>query len=161
MKKTALTLLTICLTAITVAAKVGAPPEIGERTKGSAKVVLATVTNVESEFGENESGDRLILSHLTMRVDETMKGPHEAAVVVTLEGGTVGDLRLDVSDMPKLEKGKRAVLFLTSDPDGGYKPHGRGSGVVEIGADNRAKGENLSVDDIRAAVKAAHGKGNQ
>ena len=86
---------------------------------------------------------------------------HQETLVVTLEGGTVGDLRLEVSDMPKMEKGKRAVLFLTSDPDGGYLPHGRGNGVVEIGPDNRAKGENLSVDDIRAAVKGGQQKGNQ
>ena len=101
-----------------------------------------------------------ILSRVAMRVDETMKGAHQATVVVTLEGGTVGDLRLEVSDMQKMEKGKRAVLFLTGDADGGYVPHGRGHGVVEIGPDNRAKGENLS-DDIRAAVKASQAKGNQ
>ena len=160
MKRTVIALLTIGLTSATVMAKVDGPPNVGENAKGSAKVVLATVTNVDAEFGENAHGDRLILSHVTMRVDETMKGPHEADVVVTLEGGTVGDLRLDVSDMPKLEKGHRAVLFLTSAPGGGYVPHGRGSGVVEVGPDNRAIGANLTVDDIRAAVQAA-GKGNQ
>jgi hypothetical protein len=161
MKRSVLALLTISLTTAGVMAKTGPPPDVGERAKGSTKVVLATVTDLKSEFGENASGDRLILSRVTMRVDETMKGSHEAAVVVTLEGGTVGDLRLDVSDMPKLEKGKRAVLFLTGEPGGGYKPHGRGFGVVEVGPDNRAKEEDLSVDDIRAAVKASQAKGNQ
>jgi len=161
MTRTAIALLTLSLTGGTVLAKVDTPPEVGERAKGSGKVVLATVTSVEAEFGENAHGDRLILSHVTMRVDETMKGAHEAEVVVTLEGGTVGDLRLDVSDMPTLEKGRRAVLFLSSAPGGGYTPHGRGSGVVEVGSDNRAIGTNLTVDDIRAAVKAAAGKGNQ
>ena len=57
MKRTALVMLTIGLTAATVAAKVDAPPDVGERAKGSSKVVLATVTDVESEFGENAYGE--------------------------------------------------------------------------------------------------------
>jgi hypothetical protein len=161
MKRTALALLTLCLTAATVVAKVDARPDVGERAKGSAKVVLATVTDVEAAFGENAYGDRLILSQVTMRVEETMKGPHEAAVVVTLEGGTVGDLTLKVSDMPTLEKGKRAVLFLNSAPGGGYVPHGRGSGVVEVDATDRGVEEDLTVDNIRTAVKAAQAGGDR
>jgi hypothetical protein len=82
-------------------------------------------------------------------------------VVVTLEGGTVGDLTLKVSDMPTLEKGKRAVLFLNSAPGGGYVPHGRGSGVVEVDATDRGVEEDLTVDNIRTAVKAAQAGGDR
>jgi len=124
-------------------------------------VVLATVTDVESEFGENAYGDRLILSQVRMQVNETMKGAHEGSLVVTLEGGTVGDLTLDVSDMPTMEKGERAVLFLSSTPGGSYVPSGRGAGVVKVDDDDRVVGENLTIDDVRAAVKASQGRGNQ
>ncbi len=155
--KTALALFTICLTAVTANASGGPPFDPGERAKSAAKVVVATVSDVDSAFGENEFGDRLILSHVTMQVDETMKGAHEASIVVTIEGGTVGEVTLDVSDMPKMEKGGRAVLFLSSAPDGKYKPSGRGAGVVELDAKGRAVGTDLTVDDIRAAVKAARG----
>jgi hypothetical protein len=44
---------------------------------------------------------------------------------------------------------------------GGYVLHGRGSSVVKVDADNRATDANLTVDDIRAAVKAAQARGNQ
>ncbi len=159
MKRTVLALLTIGLTATTAAAKVdGRPPDVAEKARGSGKVVLGTVTDVESEFGENEHGDRLILSRVTVRVDETMKGVHEGSVVVTLEGGTVGDLKLVVSDMPTLQRGNRAVMFLTSTPGGGNRPFGRGAGVVEIGDDDRALESDLTVEDIRAAVRASRGK---
>ena len=88
-----------------------------------------------------------------------MKGAHEATVVITLEGGTVGDTTLNVSDMPEMEKDQRAVLFLTGTPSGLYVPYGRGSGVVKVRADNRAVGGgNLTVDDIRAAVNAAQAR---
>ena len=161
MKRTVLALLTISLTATAAIAKVDGRPDVGEKTRGSSKVVLGTVTDVESEFGENDYGDRLILSRVTVRVDETMKGVHEGSVVVTLEGGTVGDLKLVVSDMPALEPGNRAVMFLTSSPAGDHRPYGRGSGVVEVGDDDHALESDLTVDDIRAAVKAAASKGNQ
>jgi hypothetical protein len=151
----------LSMAAATVWASVDPPVDVGERAKGAKTVILATVTNVQSAFGENDFGDRLILSQVSLRVDETMKGPHEATVVVTLEGGTVGDLTLEVSDMPKMEKGQRAVLFLISSAAGGQVPHGRGAGVMKVDADNRVTGTDLTVDDIRAAVKAAQAQGNQ
>ena len=159
--KTASALLVVCLTAATVHASVDPPLDLEKHTRGATKVVLATVTDVGAAFGENAYGDQLILSRLTMRVDETLKGAHEAALVVILEGGTVGGVTLDVSDMPKLGRGQRAVLFLTSSPSGGYVPYGRGRGVVKVGADNRADGADLTIDDIRAAVAAEKARGGR
>ena len=161
MRKTAVVTLSIVLASSVLGASGGPPFNPAERAKKAGKVVVATVTNVESEFGENAYGDRLILSQVTMQVDETMKGAHEGSLVVTLEGGTVGDLTLDVSDMPTMEKGERAVLFLSSTPGGKYVPSGRGAGVAKVDDDDRLVGENLTVDDVRAAVKASQGKGNQ
>ena len=160
--KTALALCTaLSLTAVAVQAAIDPPVDVHEQSRGASKVVLATVVDVEAVLGENDFGDQLILSHVTMRVDETMKGAEEPTVVVTLEGGTVGDVRLDVSDMPRMEKGQRAVMFLLSTPGGRYVPFGRGSGVVEIGANNRAIRSGLSIDDIRSAVAAARANGGR
>lgn len=156
--KTACVVLAICVTAVAVRAAVDSPLEITERARGANKVVLATVTDVEAELGENEFGDQLILSSVTMQVDETLKGTHESTVVVTLEGGTVGDLTLEVSDMPILSRGQRAVVFLASTPSGKYLPHGRGAGVLRLNAGNHAPDANLTLDDIRAAVKAAQAR---
>jgi hypothetical protein len=153
-KKTAWALLALCLVAAPATA-VDGPPDLEKRAKGARRVVLATVTDVNSAFGENEFGDRLILTNLTLRVDETMKGVHAASVVVTLEGGTVGDVTLTVSDMPQLSRGERAVLFLDDTPSGGHVPHGRGAGVLKVDADDRVAGTPVSLENIRAAVKAA------
>ena len=149
------------LAAATVWASIDPPVDVGTQARGAGKVVVATVTDVQAAFGENDFGDRLILSHVTVQVSETLKGPHEATVVVTLEGGTVGDLTLDVSDMPTLKKGERAVLFLTSSRAGGVIPYRRGAGVMNLDADNHVPGTDLTLDDIRAAVKAAQAGGNQ
>jgi hypothetical protein len=155
--------LSVCLagllTAATVWASVDPPVDISERAKGANKVVTATVSNVQSAFGVNDYGDRLILSQVSFNVDETMKGVHESTVTVTLEGGTVGDLTLEVSDMPAMEKGQRAVLFLTSSRANGTVPYRRGEGVLKLESDDRVAGTDLTLDDIRAAVKAAQAQG--
>lgn len=148
----------VTLAATAVSASVDPPVDIDAQAKGANKVVIGTVTDVQAAFGENDFGDRLILSRVTFRVDETLKGPREAAVVVTVEGGTVGDLTLEVSDMPTVEKGQRAVLFLTRSRTGGDVPYGRGAGVMKIDANNRVEGTDLTVDAVRGAVNAAQGK---
>jgi len=152
-KKIVLALLVLCLVAARATA-VDGPLDLEKRAKGAGRVVVATVTDVAEAFGENEFGDQLILTAVTLRVDETMKGVHEDSVVVTLEGGTVGELTLTVSDMPKMSRGERAVLFLEDTPNGTHVPHGRGAGVLKVDADDRVTGTPVSIEDIRAAVKA-------
>jgi len=159
--KTAWALLVTCLTAASVGASVDPPLDLVSRARGATKVILATVVAAEAEFGENEYGDQLILTQVTMEVDETMKGAHETDVVVTIEGGTIGDLTLDVSDMPKMTKGQRAVLFLTNTPSGTYVPYRRGSSVMEVDADDKVTGTGLTVDELRAAVKSAPAAGGR
>ena len=161
MKRTLTAVLGLVLTVVTVTAQNETTVDVGEKAKGAKKVVVATVADVESEFGENDYGDRLILSRVSMRVDETMKGPHEATVVMTIEGGTVGDLTLEVSDMPEMKRGERAVLFLEDAKQGGYNPHRRGAGVMKLSDDDRAVGTDMTLEDIRAAVKGAQSQGNK
>jgi hypothetical protein len=150
-------LVSVTLAAATALASIDPPVDVGAQAKGANKVVVATATDVQSAFGDNDFGDHLILSRVTFRVDETLKGPRQATVLVTIEGGTVGDLTLEVSDMPVMEKGERAVLFLTNARGGGDVPHGRGAGVMKLDENNRVVGSGLTVNDIRAAVSAAQG----
>ena len=154
-------MLAICVAVVTVRAAVDVPLELPESARAATKIVLATVTHQEAVFGESAFGDQLILTHVTLQVDETMKGAHQADVVVTLEGGTIGDLTLDVSDMPKMTDGQRAVLFLTSDPTGEYVPYGRGSGVMEVDASDNVPDIGLTVAELRASVKAALAAGGR
>lgn len=149
----------VCLGAATVSASIGPEVDIPTRAKGAKKVVVATVVDVQSTFDVNEYGDRLIVSHASLQVDETMKGTREEAVMVTVEGGTVGELTLKVSDMPTMVKGDRAVMFLDEANRGGYVPHGRGLGVLKLDSGNRVAGTSLTLDEIRNMV--AQGAGNE
>lgn len=155
MRRALVPFLAVCLSVTSASAASDPPVDVGKQAKGAKKVVVATVTDVDSEFGENDHGDRLIFSRVTLQIDETMKGAHEGSVVVAIEGGTVGDVTLTVSDMPRMTRGERAVLFLEDSRRNGNVPHGRGAGVLKLDADDRVAGSSVSLEDVRAAVKAS------
>ena len=119
----------VCISASTVRAEVGPPTDVAAHARGAGKVVVARVSTVHSSFATNRFGDQLIVSNAVLEVLETLKGNPQAVTTVTVEGGTVGDLTLRVSDMQELREGDRAVFFL--DDDGiGHVPHGRGRGIL-------------------------------
>jgi len=145
----------VCVASATLSAAVGPPVTVQARAKGAQKVVIATVEDVQSTFAVNGFGDRLIYSSVRLRVNETLKGARADAVTVTLEGGTVGDITLAVSDMPSMKAGERAVMFLDATESGGHLPHGRGLGVLQLDSTNHVRGTSLSLDDVRTMVQAA------
>jgi len=150
-----LALVLACAVAVTTSASSGRPVDIGQETRGSARIVVAVVTDVQPRFDVNEFGDRLIISQALVRVDETLKGSHSPLASVDVEGGAIGDLSLHVSDMPLLKAGDRAVFFLDSTPSGVHKPHGRGAGIFKLDANDRVPESNLTLSDIKEKVRAA------
>ena len=153
--KTALLAGASCGAAAVLTAQMGPPVGIQANAKGAAKIVVATVVGVESRFDINPFGDQLIVSEVALRVDETLKGPPVPSVSVLVEGGTVGDLTMDVSDLPSLQPQERAVFFLGEGPPGDptYRPHGRNLGILTLDATDHIAGSDVTLDDVRRAVR--------
>ena len=125
------------------------------RARGATRVVVAEVTDVTPRFDVNEHGDRLIISRVLLQVEETLKGTASPIVEMDVEGGTIGDLTLKVSDLPVIRRGERGVFFLSAATAGVHRPNGRGDGILKLDASNRVAGEALSLSDVRAAVRSA------
>ena len=155
--KAASTVLLLCAVAAAgpVSASSGPQVDIGTRAKGAARIVVATVVEVHASFERSAWGDQLIVSHALLQVDETMKGAPSALVPVDVEGGTVGDLTLSVSDLPSIAPGERAVFFLDRRDSDTYLPHLRGLGILKLDAAGRVRGSSLTVDTVRNLVNAA------
>ena len=97
-----------------------------------------------------------------MEVSETLKGGPQAIVNVALEGGTVGDLTLEVSDMPIMEVGDEAVnVFSDAPAQGDATPHDRGRGVMKLDGRRRVRGGGPSLDEVRGQVRAALAQGGR
>jgi hypothetical protein len=126
--------------------------DVATRAKGAAAVVVGVVTDVDPRLDVNQFGDRLIVSQVWVSVEESLKGSSSPLLSVDIEGGTIGDLQLRVSDMPTLRKGERGVFFLDSTASGVYRPHDRGFGVLKLDASGRVQGSGASLAEVKAKV---------
>ncbi len=87
------------------------PPTFDELV-GQAEVIMdATVTEVKSEW-TGEGAQRHIVTYVTVKVEEALKGQPGASYTLRMLGGTVGEDRMEVSDAPKFAVGDRDILFV-------------------------------------------------
>src|SRR5947208_2483982 len=99
MKNAALAVI-IVATVLPVSAQRGPTPSIGadvataRRAAGAQTIVVATVLSVTADFQTNQFGDRLIVSHADLKVEDALKGSPPPVVSLDVEGGTVGTLTL-------------------------------------------------------------------
>ena len=138
-----------------VTAQGGPPPDIAGNAKGAGRVVVARIATVFAQFETNRFGDQLIVSHAVLDVLETLKGNPAATLNVAVEGGTVGDLTLSVSDLPSLQPDERGVFFLDALTSGEHVPHARGNGILKLNDADQVEGSNLSLDSVRQQVRGA------
>jgi hypothetical protein len=153
MKKIALVLLMSGSTAATSFAQHGRPEDVQTRAKGAQKVVVATVMSVTPTFETNKWGDRLIVSHADLKVEESLKGNAAQVLSLDVEGGTVGGLTLTVSDMEAIAPGERGVFFVDETRPGTHVPHHRGNGILKLDKAGRVNDSNVTLDDVKRQVR--------
>ena len=131
------------------------PVPLAERARGAERVVVGRVTTVEPMWRTNEFGDRLIVSVVNVAVDETLRGPAQSTVSVEVEGGTIGDLTLHVSDLEPVATGDRAVFYLIRNARGVFVPHLRGQGLLKLDRSDRVRGSTVTLAEIRRTAAQA------
>jgi hypothetical protein len=131
------------------------PVPLTERARGAERVVVGRVTTVEPVWRTNEFGDRLIVSVVSVAVDETLRGPAQPRVTVEVEGGTIGDLTLHVSDLEPVAAGDRAVFYLARNARGVFVPHLRGQGLLKLDGADRVRGSTVTLAEIRRTAAQA------
>ena len=120
--------------------------------------VVGRVASSQPVWRVNEHGDRLIVTTLRVVASETLKGASQSTIDVEVEGGTIGDVTLKVSDFPAFVPGDRAVFYLQRDARGVLVPHGRGEGLLKLDQSDRVPGSSLTLDEVRRTVRAAAGR---
>jgi hypothetical protein len=140
-------------TIVVSAQEVSAP--LADRARGAERVIVGRVSAVAPVWRVNDFGDRLIVSIVSVVVDETLKGQLQSTVDVEVEGGTIGDVTLRVSDLASFVPGDRAVFYLSRSPRGVFVPHLRGQGLLKLDRQDRVPGSSLTLAEIRRTVAAA------
>jgi dipeptidyl aminopeptidase/acylaminoacyl peptidase len=128
---------------------------LADRARGAELVVVGQVTSSQAMWRVNEHGDRLIVSVLRVTREETLKGSPAQTLEVEVEGGTIGDLTLRVSDLPVFVPGDRAVFYVRRNAQKRLVPYLRGQGLLKLDRSNRVPASSLSLDEIRRTVGRA------
>jgi hypothetical protein len=116
-------------------------------------VVIGTATDVRSAWE-----GRMLVTVVTVRVDETVKGTPGDTVSVTLPGGIDANRRvpvaMTVAGAPRIARGEHVFLFLEHDPQiqSGYTVVGFSQGKFSIAAD--AGGRQVVTRDLSQVLLA-------
>jgi hypothetical protein len=151
MRQIVLALLITTATVATLSAS-GSNLPLPDRARAADYVVVGTVVNVVAAWEQLPVG-RIIVSHALVRVDAALKGQPGQVMPLDVEGGTIGELTLNVSDMETIARGDRAVFFVRHSNAGANVPNQRGNGIVKLDAANRVKGSGLTLAEIKRQVK--------
>jgi hypothetical protein len=87
------------------------PPTFEALVAGAGEVFLGQVTRQTSRIVVRE-GKRLVVTDVEYRVDEALKGTPGGIKVLTILGGRVGELHMEVAGMPAFLVGDRDVVFV-------------------------------------------------
>ena len=144
------------------------PPTFDELV-GKAEVIFqGTVTDVRSQW-VGEGAQHRIMSYVTFKVEDTMKGAPGDTYTLRMLGGTVDGETMEVSDSPKFEVGGREIVFVENNGSQFIPLVGIMHGRFHIqkddqtGADLVTTNEHQPVKDVsklgRAETAAVTGKG--
>jgi hypothetical protein len=162
MKKYCPSLLLICFLSVTgsLQATTVIPPTFDELVGRAEVIFQGSVTDVRSQW-VGEGGQRHIVTYVTFKVEDAIKGNPGGSYSIRMLGGTVEGHTMEVSDSPKFKKGDRDILFVEHNgqqfiPLVGIM-HGRyhiirGEGGREIMATNSGE----PVSDVATLHKEEH-----
>lgn len=98
----------------------------------SNDIVIGEVLAVRSRWNEDRSR---IVTDVTLRVDQTLKGGASGELTLTQIGGEVDGLRYTVEGAPRFSAGEQALLFAWRDRAGRPQVSGLAQGKFDIRRD--------------------------
>lgn len=98
----------------TVEATTVVPPSFDELVDQAQVIFQGTVTDAQSQWA-GEGGNRRIVTYVTFKVDEAVKGDPGATYTLRMLGGTVDGETMEVTDAPKFKVGDRDIVFVENN----------------------------------------------
>ena len=98
----------------TVNATTVVEPTFDELVDQAEVIFQGNVTEVKSQW-VGEGAQRCIVSYVTFKVDEALKGVAGQSYTIRMLGGTVDGETMGVSDAPKFEVGDKEILFVENN----------------------------------------------
>ncbi len=109
-----LSLSLLAVVASTARATTVIPPSFDQLVGQAELIFQGTVTDVRSQW-VGEGAQRLIVSYVSFRVEDTLKGAPGQTYAIRMYGGTVGEDTMGISDGPIFHVGDREILFVENN----------------------------------------------
>ena len=123
--------------------------DLATRLRGASRTVVGGVVRLEPRLVRTPRGDKMIVTRTWLHVEEALKGRADSLLGVDVEGGTIGELSMRVSDIEPLKVGERAIVMMEPTADGAWRLHRRGLGLLRLTPDNRLREHGVSLADVR------------
>jgi hypothetical protein len=110
-------LMFLCLLALTVPALRATtviPPTFDQLVDEADSIFEGTVTALRSEW-TGEGANRHIVTYVTFRVEDAIKGALSGEYTIRMFGGTVDGQTMEVTDAPRFKVDDRDILFVTNN----------------------------------------------
>ena len=153
------------------------PPSFDELVTRAQIIFQGTVTDVRSAW-TGEGAQRCIVTFVTFKVEDAIKGNPGKEMTLRMLGGTVGTETMQVSDAPRFTAGDRDVLFVENNGrqfiplvgimHGRYRVYKDENGhelvltnegtalssTDQVGREAAAQGQAMTVEQFKQAVRA-------
>lgn len=90
------------------------PPTFDQLVSRAQVIFQGSVTDVRSQWA-GEGAQRHIVTFVTFKVEDTLKGNAGATYAIRILGGTVDGETMEVTDTPKFKVGDRDLLFVENN----------------------------------------------
>ncbi|MFN2508390.1 MAG: hypothetical protein ABR589_06420 [Chthoniobacterales bacterium] len=130
------------------------PPTFDELVGQAELIFEGTVTEAKSQFA-GEGGQRHIVTYVTFKVEEAIKGQPGASYTLRMLGGTVDGQTMQVSDSPRFKVGDRDILFVENNGKQFIPLVGIMHGRFRVQKDNQSGAEVVTSDHGDAVTDLA------
>src|SRR6476469_2395708 len=122
------------------------PPTFDELVTKAEMIFEGTVTSMRSEW-TGEGSDRHIVTFVTFKIEDSIKGGGSAEYTIRMFGGTVDGQTMEVTDAPRFKVGDRDILFVEHNGTQFIPLVGIMHGRFHVQADDTGASEKIAKDN--------------
>jgi hypothetical protein len=101
----------LAFTIATTPATTVIPPTFDQLVSDAETIFEGTVSSMKSEWA-GQGSDRHIVTYVTFKVEDPIKGTPGAETTLRMFGGTIDGQTTEVADAPRFKVGDRDILFV-------------------------------------------------
>ena len=122
------------------------PPTFDQLVEEADAIFEGTVTGLHSEW-TGEGADRHIVTYVSFKVEDAIKGALGSDYTMRMFGGTVDGHTMEVTDAPRFKVGDRDILFVTHNGTQFIPLVGIMHGRFHVQPDEKGANEKIAKDN--------------